>query len=74
MLPGDSLEPRPNLPDFAAIFVFHGTAGSIITIGFITERMLALENQFDERKQNWLLQKASKSWRNSDRASFFPPQ
>ena len=29
--------------DLAAILIFHGTAGSIITIGFITKRMLALE-------------------------------
>ena len=43
MLPGYSLEPKPNMPDFVAILVFHGTAGSIITISFITKRMLALE-------------------------------
>ena len=43
MLPGYSLEPKPHMPDLAAIFVFHGTAGSIITIGFVTKRMLAQE-------------------------------
>ena len=43
MLPGYSLEPQPNMPDLAAILAFHGTAGSIITIGFITKRMVALE-------------------------------
>ena len=43
MLPGYSLEPKPNMPDLAAILVFHGTAGSIITIGFVTKRTLALE-------------------------------
>ena len=43
MLPGYSLEPKPNMPDLAAIFVFHGTAGTIITIGFVTEGTLALE-------------------------------
>ena len=40
MLPGYSLEPKPNMPDLVAILVFHGTAGSIITIGFITKRSL----------------------------------
>ena len=29
--------------DLAAILIFHGRAGSIITIGFFTKRMLALE-------------------------------
>ena len=44
MLPGYSLEPKPNMPDLAAILVFHGTAGPIImTIGFVTKRTLALE-------------------------------
>ena len=43
MLQGYSLESKPNMPDLAAILVFHGTAGSILTIGFITKRMLALE-------------------------------
>ena len=43
MLTGYSLEPKPNMPDFAAILVFHGLACSTITIGFITKRMLALE-------------------------------
>ena len=36
MLPVYSLEHKPNMPDLAAIFVFHGTAGSIITIAFFT--------------------------------------
>ena len=57
MFPGYSLEPKPNMPDLAATSVFHGSAGSIITIGFITKRMLALENRFDERKKDWLVQK-----------------
>ena len=52
MLPGYSLEPRLNMPDLAAILVFHGTAGSIITIGFVTKRTLAKKNRFDERKQD----------------------
>ena len=43
MLPGYSLEPMPNMPDLAAILVFHGAAGSIITIGFVTKQTLALE-------------------------------
>ena len=43
ILPGYSLEPKPNMPDLAAILVFNGTAGSIITIGFVTKRTLALE-------------------------------
>ena len=43
MLPGYSLEPKPNMPHLAAILVFHGTAGSIITIGYATKRTLALE-------------------------------
>ena len=43
MLPGYSLEPKPNMPDLAAILLFHGTAVSIITIGFVTKRTLALE-------------------------------
>ena len=42
MLPGYSLEPKPNMPDLAAILVFHDTAGSIITIAFVTKRTLAL--------------------------------
>lgn len=42
-LPGYSLKPKPKIPDLAAILVFHGTTGSIITISFITKRMLALE-------------------------------
>ena len=45
MLPGYSLEPKPNMPDLVAILVFHGTAGSIITIGSITKRMLAPEKR-----------------------------
>ena len=43
MLPGYTLEPKPNMADLATIFVFHGAAGSLITIGFITTRMLAPE-------------------------------
>ena len=45
MLPGYSLESEPNMPDHAAILVFHGTAGSVITIGFITKRVLAPEKR-----------------------------
>ena len=43
MLPGYNLELKPNMPDLAAILVFHGTAGSIITIGFVTKLTLALK-------------------------------
>ena len=43
MLPGCSLEPKPNMPDLIAILVFHGTAGSLITISFVTKLTLALE-------------------------------
>ena len=43
MLPGYSLEPKPNMPDLDAILVFHGIAGSIITIRFVTKRTLAPE-------------------------------
>ena len=43
MLPGYSLEPKPTMPDLAAILVFHGTSGSIITIGFVKKRTLALK-------------------------------
>ena len=43
MLPGYSLEPKHNMPDLAAILVFYGTAGSIITIGFVNKRTLTLE-------------------------------
>ena len=43
MLPGCSLEPKPNMPDLAVILVFRGTAGSIITTGFVTKLTLALE-------------------------------
>ena len=42
-LPGYSLEPKPNMPDLAAILVFFMPAGSIITIGFVIKRTLALE-------------------------------
>ena len=50
MLPGYSLEPKPNMQDLAAIWVFHGTAGSIVTIGFIPKRMLALEKPVKREK------------------------
>ena len=43
MLPRYGLEPKHNMLDFAFILVFHGIEGSIMTIGFITKRMLALE-------------------------------
>ena len=57
MLLGYSFEPRLNMSNtraLDAILIFHGRAGSIITIGFITKRMLALEKkkQIDERKQD----------------------
>ena len=52
MLLGYSLEPKPNMPDLAAILVFHGAVGSIITIAFVTNWMLARKNRFDERKQD----------------------
>ena len=52
MLPGYSLEPKPNMPDLAAILVFHGTAGSIITIGLSLNGRSHWKNRFDERKQD----------------------
>ena len=57
MLPRYSLEPKPNMPDLAAILVFHGTAGSIITIGLSLNGRSHWKNRFDERKQDWLGQK-----------------
>ena len=79
MLPGYSLEPKPNMADLAAIFVFHGAAGSLITIGFITTRMLALEKPVGREKTRLPSPEpraaaASKSRRDSDRASFSPPK
>ena len=79
MLPGYSLEPKPNMPDLAAILVFHGTAGSIIIIGFVTKRMLAREKRVWREKTRLTSPEvraaaASKSWRDSGRASFSPPQ
>ena len=50
MLPGYSLEPKPNMPDLTAFLVFHGTAGSIIAIGFVTKRTLALEKPVSREK------------------------
>ena len=47
MLPRCSVEPNPNMPDLAAILVFHGTTGSIITIGFVPKLTLARENDDD---------------------------
>ena len=79
MLPGYSLVPKPNMPDLAAIVVFHGTAGSIITIGFVTKRTLALEKPVWREKTRLTSPEAraaaaSKSWRDSGRTSFSPPQ
>ena len=50
-MPGYSLKPKPNMPDVVATLVFHGTACSITSVGFITnlKRMLTL---FNERKQD----------------------
>ena len=77
MLPGYSLKPKPNIPDLATILVFHGTAGSIITIGFITKRMVPLEKLVWREKARLTspevqVAAASKSWR--DLASFSTPQ
>ena len=79
MLPGCSLEPNPNMPDLATILVFHGKAGSIITIGFVTKLTLALEKPVWREKTRLTSPEvraaaASKSWRDSGRASFSPPQ
>ena len=79
MLPGYSLEPKPNMPDLAAILVFHGTAGPIITIGFVTKRTVALEKPVWREKTRLTSPEvraaaASKSWRDSGRAYFSPPQ
>ena len=79
MLPGYSLKPKPNMPDLAIILVFHGTASSIITIGFPNKRTLALEKPVWREKTRLTSPEvraavASKSWRNSGRASFSPPQ
>ena len=79
MLPGYSLEPKPITPDLAAILVFHGTTGSIITIGFVTKRTLALEKPVWWEKTRLTSPEAraaaaSKNWRDSGRAYFCPPQ
>ena len=79
MLPGYSLEPKPTMPDLAAILVFHGTSGSIITIGFVKKRTLALEKPVWREKTRLTSPEvraaaASKSWRDSGRAYFSPPQ
>ena len=50
MLPGCSLKPKPNMSDLAAILVFHGTAGSIIIICFVTKRMLSREKTVSREK------------------------
>ena len=52
MLPGYSLEPKPNMPDLAATLVFHGTAGSIITFILSLKGRSHWNNRFDERKQD----------------------
>ena len=62
-------------PDLAAILICHGTAGSIITIGFITKWMFALEKPVWREKTRLTSPEvravtASKSWRDSGRASF----
>ena len=43
MLPGYSLEPKPNMLDFAAILVFLRSCGLNYNDRFVTKRMLALE-------------------------------
>ena len=52
MLPGYSLESKPNMPDLTAILVFHGTAGSIITSVVSLNGRSQWKNQFNERKQD----------------------
>ena len=79
MLPGYSLEPKPNMLDLAAILVFHGTAGPIRTIGFVTKQTLAREKPVWQEKTRLTSPEgraaaASKSWHDSGRASFSPPQ
>ena len=79
MLPGYSLEPKPTMPDLAAILVFHGTSGSIITIGFVKKRTLALKKPVWREKTRLTSPEvraaaASNSWRDSGRAYFSPPQ
>ena len=73
MLPGYSLEPKPNMPDLAAILVFHGTADSIITIGFVTKNPVWREKT-RLTSPEVRAAAASKSWRDSGRAYFSPPQ
>ena len=48
-----------------------GTVGLIINIGLSINGYWHTENKFDERNQDWLVQKlaTSKSWRDSGRAS-----
>ena len=69
-----SFGPRPN--DSAP-----ATAGSLMTIGLSIKVFSHPKNQFDERKQDWLVQDMGlrwgglKAWRDSGmrRASFSPP-
>ena len=58
MLPENSLEHKPNVPDLAAILVFHSTVGSIILPSILSiNGCLHQKNGFDERKQDCLVQK-----------------
>ena len=50
LLLGYSFEPRPNRCSL-------GTAGSVTIIGLSVNRCSHSVNQFDERKQDWLVQK-----------------
>jgi len=50
MLLGCSLEPRPNSHAL-------GTVGSVMTIGLTINRCSHSKNQFNQREQDWLVQK-----------------
>ena len=64
MLLGYSFEPRPRAL---------GTAGSVMTIGLSMNRCLhSKKNQFDERKQDWLVQKIGLRPRDSGIVCFSP--
>ena len=67
----NSFKPRPNSWLLA-------TAGSVMTIGLSINGCSHSKNRFDEREQDWLVQKfgaaaTSKIWRDSGRTSFSPP-
>ena len=68
MLPGYSLEPKPNMPQISRPSYFFMPAGSIIAIGFVTKRTLALEKPVWREKTRLTSPEvrdaaASKSWR-----------